>query len=214
MRTIHRFGAAVGAIAVVVAPAAVAAPALDDATPAPHDSAPRSAGTSERGSEPLGDLRAAHQRELQARRERRNGHFHPVVAESFDYGEAGAEFGASRSGHVHEGQDIFAPSGTPLVAVADGEVVGAGSDGGRGNYVSIHDPDRDRTYNYFHMLEAASVQPGEAVRAGQRIGALGCTGSCFGEHLHFEVRRGTDPYGPAEDPLPFLDDLPQIPNGL
>jgi Peptidase family M23 len=125
------------------------------------------------------------------------------------FGEQDARFGAWRGGHVHEGQDVFAASGTPLVAVADGEVVEVGSDGGRGNYVSIHDPHEDRTYNYFHMLEPASVKQGEAVRAGQRIGAVGCTGSCFGEHLHFEVHVGADPYGEAEDPLPLLEKLPQ-----
>jgi murein DD-endopeptidase MepM/ murein hydrolase activator NlpD len=209
VRTIHRIGAAVGALAVVVAPAAVAAPLLDDAAPAPDAASPRSARSSDRENETLSDLRAGYERRLEARRERREGPFHPVVAESLDYGEAGAEFGAVRSGHVHEGQDVFAPSGTPLVAVAAGEVVETGSDDGRGNYVSLHNPERDRTYNYFHMLEPALVEPGATVRAGQRIGSLGCTGSCYGEHLHFEVRRGADLYGPAEDPLPLLEKLPQ-----
>ncbi len=121
----------------------------------------------------------------------------------------GAEFGAARSGHVHEGQDVFAPSGTPLVAVAEGEVVEVGTDSGRGNYVSIYDPARDQTFNYFHMIEPASVKQGEKVDAGQEVGAVGCTGSCFGEHLHFEVHEGRDPYGPAVDPLPLLEKLPQ-----
>jgi murein DD-endopeptidase MepM/ murein hydrolase activator NlpD len=128
-------------------------------------------------------------------------------------GSAATEFGASRSGHMHEGQDVFAPTGTPLVAVAEGEVVETGTDSGRGNYVSIHDPREDRTYNYFHLQEPASVKQGEAVRAGQRIGAVGCSGSCYGEHIHFEVRRGADPYGPAEDPMPFLEKLPQARQG-
>ena len=209
MRTIHRVGAAVGAIVIAAAPAALAAaPVLDESE---TTVAGKSSPGAEQSSAVLSDIRAAHQRELDARRERLDGPFHPVAAETIDYGEAGAEFGASRSGHVHEGQDVFAPTGTPLVAVADGEVVETGSDGGRGNYVSIHDPDADRTYNYFHMVEPASVRQGEAVRAGQRIGAVGCTGSCFGEHLHFEVRRGSDPYGAAEDPMPLLEKLPQAP---
>ena len=207
MRTIHRIGAAVGALVIAAAPAALAAaPALDESATAVESASSAGAGSS---GAVLSDIRAAHQRELEARRERLQGPFHPIVAEAIDYGEAGARFGASRSGHVHEGQDVFAPTGTPLVAIADGEVVETGSDGGRGNYVSIHDPEADRTYNYFHMVEPASVEQGEAVRAGQRIGDVGCTGSCFGEHLHFEVRRGGDPYGPSEDPLPLLEKLQQ-----
>lgn len=206
MRTIHRIGAAVGALVIAAAPAALAAaPVLDESATAVESASP---GAESSGAV-LSDIRAADQRELERRRERRDGPFHPVVAEALDYGESGARFGAPRSGRAHEGQDVFAPSGTPLVAVADGEVVETGTDGGRGNYVSIHDPEADRTYNYLHMLEPASVEQGEAVRAGQRISAVGCSGSCYGDHLHFELRRGGDPYAPAEDPLPLLEKLPQ-----
>ncbi len=109
---------------------------------------------------------------------------------------------------AHEGQDVFAPSGTPLVAVADGEIVEVGTDGGRGNYVSVYDPAEKRTYNYFHMVEPASVKQGETVRAGDELGGVGCTGSCWGDHLHFEVHEGRDPYGPAVDPRPLLEKLP------
>ncbi len=57
-----------------------------------------------------------------------------------DFGEADARYGASRSGHVHEGQDVFAPAGTPLVALRGGVVVERGDDGGRGNYVAVYTP--------------------------------------------------------------------------
>ena len=50
-----------------------------------------------------------------------------------DWGEADARFGAYRGGHMHEGQDVFAPAGTPLVAIRNGRVVEKGDDGGRGN---------------------------------------------------------------------------------
>ena len=85
----------------------------------------------------LSDVRADDLREDAAqrkRRERLDGPFHPVVSDSIDYGESGAQFGAARSGRTHEGQDMMVPTGTPLVAVADGEVVEVGTDGGRGNY--------------------------------------------------------------------------------
>ena len=108
------------------------------------------------------------------------------------------------AGRGHEGQDLFAPAGTPLVAVADSIVIEVGSDGGRGNYVSIYAPAAKRTYNYFHMLGPARVRSGQRVPAGRKLGELGCTGSCWGDHLHFEVRRGRDPYGPVLDPVPVL----------
>ena len=118
--------------------------------------------------------------------------------------EVGDGLGAGRG---HEGADLFAPIGTELVSAAGGVVIETGSDGGRGNYVSIHSPVRDETYNYFHMLAPSLVATGEKVRAGQVVGRLGCTGSCYGPHLHFEVRDGRDPYATALDPLPLLDPL-------
>jgi len=116
--------------------------------------------------------------------------------------DVGDGLGAARG---HEGVDLFGPIGTELVAVSDGEVIETGSDGGRGNYVSIYSPSLGDTYNYFHMNEPALVATGEKVRAGQVVGHLGCTGSCYGAHLHFEVRDGRSPYAPVLDPLPLLD---------
>jgi murein DD-endopeptidase MepM/ murein hydrolase activator NlpD len=108
------------------------------------------------------------------------------------------------AGRGHEGQDMFAPAGTPLVAVADAVVIETGSDGGAGNYVSIYDAAAKRTYNYFHMLAPAIVSAGERVRAGEKLGELGCTGSCWGDHLHFEVRAGRGTWGSVLDPMPTL----------
>jgi murein DD-endopeptidase MepM/ murein hydrolase activator NlpD len=83
-------------------------------------------------------------------------------------------------------------------------VIETGSDGGAGNYVSIYDPAAKRTYNYLHMLAPALVDGGERVRAGQKLGELGCTGSCWGNHLHFEVRVGRGTWGAVLDPMPTL----------
>jgi murein DD-endopeptidase MepM/ murein hydrolase activator NlpD len=124
-----------------------------------------------------------------------------------DWGEADARFGAARSGHVHEGQDMFARAGTPLVAIRDGRVVETGDDGGRGNYVAIWSPEARRTFVYLHMLRPAPVEPGDDVRRGQRVGRVGCTGSCWGNHLHFEVRSGRGTTGPTYDPLGLLKRL-------
>jgi murein DD-endopeptidase MepM/ murein hydrolase activator NlpD len=54
------------------------------------------------------------------------------------------------------------------------------------------------------MLRPSRVGPGDRVSAGARVGAIGCTGSCWGDHLHLEVRRGRGTTGSALDPLPVL----------
>jgi murein DD-endopeptidase MepM/ murein hydrolase activator NlpD len=123
------------------------------------------------------------------------------------YGESGARFGADRGGRMHEGQDVFAAAGTPLVAMYDGDVLETGNDGGRGNYVAVYARAERRTYVYLHMQRPSSVSPGERVRAGRRVGAVGCTGSCFGEHLHLEVRAGRSLEGRPLDPMPLLKRL-------
>jgi murein DD-endopeptidase MepM/ murein hydrolase activator NlpD len=121
-----------------------------------------------------------------------------------DFGEGDARFGAWRGGHAHEGQDVFAPAGTPLVAIRDGRVVETGDDGGRGNYVAIGNRHARRTFVYLHMLRPSRVRVGESARRGERVGSVGCTGSCWGDHLHLEVRRGKGTTGRALDPLPLL----------
>ncbi len=149
-----------------------------------------------------------------ARRERRNaGPFVPVVGK-VDYGTSENAFGASRYGHVHSGHDMFAPTGTPLVAATDGIVADAGSDGGQGNYVHLYDPESDQTYIYMHMVEPSRFQTGDQVDAGEQLGGVGCTGSCSGEHLHFEIRIGKDMTGEAIDPLPALKEWESIPKPL
>jgi murein DD-endopeptidase MepM/ murein hydrolase activator NlpD len=120
------------------------------------------------------------------------------------YGEAAARFGADRGGRRHEGQDLFAPSGTPLLALSDGVVTETGDDGGRGNYIAIFSTSARRTYVYLHMREPARLRPGGRVRAGHRVGSVGCTGSCWGDHLHFEVRAGRGTGGRPLDPGPVL----------
>jgi murein DD-endopeptidase MepM/ murein hydrolase activator NlpD len=146
------------------------------------------------------------------------GPYFPVVLDGpADYAEGSARFGASRGGRKHEGQDIFAKPGTPLVAVRDGIVIDGGGGKsfysyGGGNSLVIYSPLDQRSYVYLHMLKPATVQAGETVHAGQIVGQMGCTGSCDGTHLHFEVRNGRVAYGvdtKAIDPLPLLKQWPQ-----
>lgn len=149
-------------------------------------------------------------RRAAARKARRNdGPFVPVVG-NVDYGTSENAFGAARSGHVHSGHDMFAPSGTPLVAATDGVIAEAGSDGGQGNYVYLYDPEGDRTFVYMHMVGPTVIKAGEKVEAGTELGGVGCTGSCSGDHLHFEIREGKGYVGEAQDPLPELKDWESI----
>ena len=147
------------------------------------------------------------------------GPYHPVVVADPNYGETAAKFGADRGGRKHEGQDVFARPGTPLVAVRDGIVLDGGGGKsfysyGGGNTLAIYSRLDDRSYIYLHMLKPALVRAGERVKAGQLVGYVGCTGSCDGPHLHFEVRRGRAVFGPqkkAFDPLPLLKQWPVRP---
>jgi murein DD-endopeptidase MepM/ murein hydrolase activator NlpD len=124
-----------------------------------------------------------------------------------DFGEGDARFGAWRGGRRHEGQDVFADGGTPLVAMRAGSVVEIGDDGGRGNYVAIWSPEVRMTFVYLHMRAPARQAVGERVEPGERVGAVGCTGSCWGDHLHLEMREGRGTTGRPVDPLPVLRQL-------
>jgi murein DD-endopeptidase MepM/ murein hydrolase activator NlpD len=149
-----------------------------------------------------------------------SGYVFPLIG-PHDFGDAQARFGASRYGHVHEGQDILGKVGTPEVAVHDGIVVDLGKDGGRdsggrGNYLVIYSPADNHSFVYMHMLKPSPVQFGDQVHTGQQVGQLGCSGSCDGPHLHFEVRIGkatlrseTKPV----DPLPYLRQWPHATPG-
>jgi murein DD-endopeptidase MepM/ murein hydrolase activator NlpD len=103
-----------------------------------------------------------------------------------------------RWGRMHEGIDIGAPSGTPIRAAAAGRVVYAGWMSGYGNLVAI-DHGGGISTAYGHQSSIA-VGNGQIVSQGQTIGYVGCTGHCFGPHLHFEVRIN----GAPVDPLGYL----------
>jgi murein DD-endopeptidase MepM/ murein hydrolase activator NlpD len=123
---------------------------------------------------------------------------------SHTYGTGINRFGADRGDHAHGGQDVFAAAGTRLVAVRHGRVVSRGSGGGAGNHVVIRGDD-GRDYVYMHLLRAAVVATGQSVATGQTVGQVGCTGSCSGDHLHFEIWVGHwYDGGHAIDPLATL----------
>jgi murein DD-endopeptidase MepM/ murein hydrolase activator NlpD len=99
-----------------------------------------------------------------------------------------------RWGRLHAGVDIAVPAGTPIHSAQAGRVVIAGWTGGYGNYVCVQHT-AALTSCYAH-LSRYLTRAGEVVRQGDALGLVGCTGHCFGDHLHFETwvrRRPVDP---------------------
>ncbi|MFZ0325606.1 MAG: M23 family metallopeptidase [Actinomycetes bacterium] len=108
---------------------------------------------------------------------------------SFTVSEGFGVPGPHWSSGFHTGQDLAAPAGTPVVAAHRGTVLFAGWAGPYGNLVTIAHEDGTQTW-YAHLSQIL-VSPGP-VGTGQPVGRVGCTGNCFGTHLHFEVRLGPD----------------------
>jgi murein DD-endopeptidase MepM/ murein hydrolase activator NlpD len=120
-----------------------------------------------------------------------------------DFGTAVNGFGGGRG---HDGQDIFARCGTPVVAARAGSVVEVDTGGAEGHYVVVETAD-GRHHAYLHLLRPRSVRRGERVAAGERIGSVGQTGNAEGCHLHFELWTAPGRFtgGRAVDPRPALD---------
>ena len=98
----------------------------------------------------------------------------------------------------HPGIDIGVPAGTPIRAADSGRVALAAPTSGYGNYTCIQHSASLSTC-YAHQSRFA-VSVGQSVSKGQVIGYVGCTGLCFGDHLHFEVRVN----GQVTSPLSYL----------
>jgi hypothetical protein len=93
----------------------------------------------------------------------------------------------------HSGSDLAAPDGTPILAVADGQVTVAGPSSGFGNLIVIeHTVGGQRVASYYgHMWDTGiHVSVGETVSAGQHIGDVGSNGRSTGPHLHLEIHPG------------------------
>lgn len=103
-----------------------------------------------------------------------------------------------RWGRLHAGVDIAVPAGTPIRAADGGTVALLGWVGGYGNYTCVQHTGSLSTC-YAHQSSFATSQ-GASVKQGQVIGYIGCTGHCYGDHLHFETRVNGSPV----DPLGYL----------
>lgn len=131
------------------------------------------------------------------------------IAGPYDFGGDEARFGAARTGHTHQGQDITAKEGTPVLAPTAGTVMWrAYQEDGAGYYLVIRGDGAARDYVFMHLREdSLLVGKGDRVGAGQRVAEVGNTGRSFGAHLHFEIWEGgwyTDDGRPV-DPRPQLE---------
>jgi peptidase M23-like protein len=129
------------------------------------------------------------------------------VAGVFSWGDEGSRFGAPRKGHRHQGQDLAAAEGTPVVAPRGGVVETVEYQArGAGHYVVVDGESEDYDYVFMHLRSGSiPVVAGQRVRTGQLIGEVGNTGASSGPHLHFEIWvGGWYTGGEPIDPLPLL----------
>jgi murein DD-endopeptidase MepM/ murein hydrolase activator NlpD len=128
------------------------------------------------------------------------------VLGAHDFGGAADRFGAPRAGHTHQGQDVMAACGTPIVAARGGTVQYAGFQAAAGNYVVIDGRNAPFDFMYAHLAQPSPLKTGDPVRTGGPIGVVGQTGDATACHLHFEMWTAPGWYegGQPIDPLPYL----------
>ena len=107
-----------------------------------------------------------------------------------------------RWGRMHNGVDLSAGYGVPVLAAAGGTVTRGWQAGGAGNYITI--AHGGGVFTHYMHLSSFAVATGQRVGAGQMIGRVGQTGNASGPHLHFEVRPYGSAWGSAANPVPFM----------
>jgi murein DD-endopeptidase MepM/ murein hydrolase activator NlpD len=135
------------------------------------------------------------------------GHRFPLVGD-FSYGGKDSLFGAPRHGHTHQGQDLSAAEGTPVVAPHGGVVEAVEYQARGAGYYVVVDGFDNRDYVFMHLRKGSIlVSKGQRVATGEQLAEVGNTGSSSGPHLHFEIWEGGGGWydgGHPVDPLPYL----------
>jgi murein DD-endopeptidase MepM/ murein hydrolase activator NlpD len=134
------------------------------------------------------------------------GYAFPILG-AHEFSLSGGRFGSARSGHTHQGQDVMADCGIPLVAARGGIVQYSEYEANAGNYVVIDGKGTPNDFMYAHLAEPSPLQAGDTVRTGQPIGIVGDTGDASACHLHFEIWGPPGWYegGSPFDPLSYLE---------
>lgn len=116
-----------------------------------------------------------------------------------------------KHGRLHEGVDIAAPVGMPVLAVADGVITRAGNSASYGRFVEVkHAEGLVSFYAHLGRIDPRA-RPGVAVQGGRMIGKIGSSGTSTGPHLHFEIRQDERPLNPVAfigQEFATADDLP------
>ncbi len=113
----------------------------------------------------------------------------------------------------HNGIDISAPEGTPLLSALDGTVVVSQYSGSYGNHVvvrhsvDLEDGTQKTYYTLYAHMSRRSVSVGQTVAQGQVLGEVGSTGRSTGNHLHYEIRYDQNDLAHQLDPIPFYPNL-------
>jgi len=130
------------------------------------------------------------------------------VQGAWSFGGEELRFGAGRDGHIHQGQDVSAPEGTPLVTPVAATVTWvAFQAGGAGHYVVLRAAD-GRDLVFMHLKAGSiTVVKGAVLAAGAQFAQVGSTGSSSGPHLHFEIWPDGWYSSNASQPI---DPLPQL----
>jgi murein DD-endopeptidase MepM/ murein hydrolase activator NlpD len=122
-----------------------------------------------------------------------------------NFGGSEARFGAARSGHIHQGQDVLAACGTPLRAARGGVVKAKQYQSAAGYYLVIDGQNTGIDQAYMHLRAPSPYKVGDRVYTGDQIGVVGDTGDATACHLHFEEwtapgwYSGGSPFDPLAD---------------
>lgn len=123
-----------------------------------------------------------------------------------NYDNLTPDFGDPRGGgtRTHEGQDMLAPQGTPIVSPTEAVVIRTGKGDSAGNYVYTANPGGE-VFRYMHLDDIADIDRGDELDVGDFIGTVGDTGNAPDGvyHLHLEIR---DEDNQATDPYPRMTD--------
>jgi murein DD-endopeptidase MepM/ murein hydrolase activator NlpD len=129
------------------------------------------------------------------------------VAGPHSFGGPEDRFGAPRGEHVHEGQDVLAAEGTPVVAPLAGSITTVAYQASGAGWYAVEHTGSGIDVMFAHCRAGSiAVATGQAVAAGAQLCQVGQTGDATGPHLHLEIWIGgwQAPGGHAIDPLPYL----------